>query len=266
MSQAVPMNMQIITAYGGNFLIPSETDCIGGILKRTGQFETNDIKRVGEYLDQARQAIGKRKLFIDIGANIGTHSLSALKENGYEELFAIEPSKQNYSLLTANLCLSDLMQRSYCIQAAASDHEGASTLYHNPNNCGDHRLNNNPQGNDIDSSGEGENVKTINIIHHIKERIAEKALDDVLCWVDTQGHEIPILRSIHSLMIEGLPVVIEFWPFGMERQSTTIKQLSELLRHPELKIAQINEHTIEELSIQKLETLWKKLRSKDTET
>lgn len=265
MNPPTDKTMEVITAYGGNFLIPAETDCIGHILKQSGKFETDDISRASSYLDQARQAPGRRRLFIDIGANIGTHSISALKEHGYETLLAIEPSEQNYRLLTANLCLNGLMAKATCIQAAASEHEGVGTLFHNPDNCGDHRLNSNPQGTDVEGVGESEQVKTIDIRTYLAQQIADIPLADVLCWIDTQGHEIAILRSLRPLMEQGLAVVMEFWPFGMEQQTGTFEQLASVLSSPRLQIAQITAQTIQPLGLEELNLLWQKLRAADTE-
>ena len=258
--------MEIVNAYGGSFIIPSESDCIGRILKETGQFETSDIERVSQYLDTCKQNKSKRKFFIDIGANIGTHSLSALKEHNYDKLIAIEPAHHNYCLLTANLCLSGLIDRCNCIQAAASDIEGSETLYHNQENCGDHRLNNKPNESRSELSEDKETVRTINTVNYLLEHLGDVNLNDVLCWVDTQGHEIPILNSLRPLIIQGLPIVIELWPFGMERQSSTIDQLSKLLSGANLKVAHIRESIIKPIDIVQLPTLWKDLREQDTET
>ena len=143
--------MEIITAYGENFLIPSETDCIGQVLKKTGEFQTNDIQRVGEYLDTIRQTKSKRKLFIDIGANIGTHSISAIKDHGFERVLAVEPSESNYRLLTATPAKWHNKQINMH-QSRSLGKDGISTLFHNPNNCGDYRLNNSPQGDESEIS------------------------------------------------------------------------------------------------------------------
>ena len=258
--------IEIINAYGGSFIIPSELDCIGRILKETGQFETSDIERVSQYLDRCKPNKSKRKYFVDIGANIGTHSLSALKEHNYDKLIAIEPAHHNYCLLTANLCLSGLMDRCNCMQAAASDIEGFETLYHNKENCGDHRLNNKPNESPSQLSEDKETVKTIDTVNYLREHLGDVNLNDVLCWVDTQGHEIPILSSLRPLILQGLPIVIELWPFGMERQSYKVEQLSTLLSETNLKIAHIRENTIEPIDILQLPVLWKDLREKDTET
>jgi FkbM family methyltransferase len=264
MTQRQQNTLELISAYGGSFLIPSGNDCIGNLLKVTGQFETDDIRSVGEYLRIYSRAESKRLLFIDIGANIGTHSVAALTQHGYLNLLAIEPSEENYRLLTANLCLNGLMERATCIQAAASDHTGQSTLFHNANNCGDHRLNNNPNKFKIDATEDSEQVKMTNAFDLLSQHTREICLFNCLCWIDTQGHEIPILRTLQPLIELGLPTVIEFWPHGMEQQGGSIKELISILQSPRLKLAKISNTGIESISLEDLEKMWACLRAQDS--
>ena len=43
-------------------------------------------------------------------------------------------------------------------------------------------------------------------------------VDDLgLVWMDTQGHEPYILRGAQSLLASSIPVLIEYWPYGLDR-------------------------------------------------
>jgi FkbM family methyltransferase len=258
--------VELITAYGSDFLIPAGDMVIGNSLRSTGQFETIDIERVNEYLDNCNKKTSRKKLFIDIGANIGTHSISALTEHGFDQVVAIEPSESNYRLLTANLCLHGLMDRCTCIQAAASNDERIKTLFHNSTNCGDYRLDNSPDGGETDSNKNCETVKTINAYSALLPYTLNVKLSDALCWIDTQGHEIPILKSLQPFLDSGLPVVIEFWPYGMEKQGGSYQELSTILKNPKLLISTIYPDKIELLRSDKLENLWNELRAADKAT
>jgi FkbM family methyltransferase len=267
MNNEIPNPLELTTAYGGNFLIPFGDTCIGKALKQTGAFETEDISRVTTYLDSKRKSLSKRSIFIDIGANIGTHSISALKEHGYKQVLAIEPSEENYRLLTANICLNGLIEQATCINAAASNHDGEETLYRNPSNCGDHRLGNDPHG-DSKRNGQAiatEQVRTINIAQHLLNYTGEIQLQDSLCWIDTQGHEIPILSALKPLLDRGLAAVIEFWPYGMTRQKGSFDELEKVLKSPNLKIAHLENDKIDTISLRQLKLLWESLLSSDTE-
>jgi FkbM family methyltransferase len=252
MNTSRTQKLELINAYGGNFLIPLGDSCIGNALKTFGQFETEDIKRVSSYLDAVQKRQSKKHLFIDIGANIGTHSISALKDHGYERVYAVEPSLTNYRLLTANICLNGLLEKAVCINAAASDHEGIGTLFRSHANCGDYRLGNNPEGSKKDAE------------KMMSHQIQGTDLQDVLCWIDTQGHEIPILKALMPLLDKGLPIVFEFWPYGMEQQGGCFEQLTTILSLQDLQIGYLGNSDIELLSLEQLRELWSRLRNSDT--
>jgi FkbM family methyltransferase len=264
MTNFMPKMLELTTAYGGDFLIPLGDTCIGNALKISGQFETEDIKRVTNYLDSKNKYPGKKCLFIDIGANIGTHSISALKEHGYQKVLAFEPCKANYRLLTANICLNGLTEQATCINAAASDREGIETLFHNPSNCGDHRLGNDPQGGPNIDGRATEQVKTVDIAQHLLGYTKGIKLEDSLCWIDTQGHEIPILSTLKPLLERGLPTVVEFWPYGMKQQKGSFDELKVVLNSPNLVFAHLTSESIEAISLKQLETLWDRLLAADT--
>ncbi len=38
-----------------------------------------------------------------------------------------------------------------------------------------------------------------------------------LCWIDTQGHEGHVLAGARALCASRSPIVIEFWPFGLQQ-------------------------------------------------
>jgi FkbM family methyltransferase len=257
-------SVELVTAYGGSFLIPAGDKCIGNSLKSTGQFETSDISRVSDYLDEKNEQPSSKKLFIDIGANIGTHSVSALTDHGFKQVVAIEPSKSNYRLLTANICLHGLSARASCIQAAASNHEGTKLLFHSSNNCGDYRLDNSPDEDQEETNRSNETVETINTYECLLPYTLDVKPSDALCWIDTQGHEIPILKSLQPLLASGLPVVFEFWPYGMEQQGGCIQELASILNIPNINISIITAESIRSISPEELKLLWIELRAADT--
>lgn len=258
--------LELVMAYGGSFLIPAGDKCIGTSLKNSGQFETSDIPRVSDYLNKKNEQPSTKKLFIDIGANIGTHSISALTEHGFKRAIAIEPSESNYRLLTANICLHGLKERSTCIQAAASNHEGEKTLFHSSDNCGDYRLDNSPNDDLAEANKSHETVKIINTYERLLPYTLDVKPSDALCWIDTQGHEIPILKSLQPLLASGLPAVFEFWPYGMEQQGGSIQELISILNNPKILISIISPESIRLITLKELNLLWIELRAADTAT
>lgn len=67
-------------------------------------------------------------IFLDVGANVGMHSIFAAKVR-QAVVYAFEPESQNYALLNANIQANNLSEliKAYC--AGLSDHEGLDNLF-----------------------------------------------------------------------------------------------------------------------------------------
>lgn len=260
---AIPgKDLDIVAAYGGSFLVPQEDNCITSILRQCGKFETDDIGEVVAYISKLKPAF-QTDLFIDIGANIGTHSVSALSEYGFSRAISLEPAERNFRILSANLWLNGLGNQVVCIQAAASDRSESSVLYHNPNNCGDHRLGRSPLPSTNAEQTSCEQVNCVNVGDLLLKSEYSFDPSTSLCWIDTQGHEIPILNSLQRHLRNGLTVVVEFWPFGMEAQGYSLDELMIVLSEPTLQIAKLEGRTINPIKFDEVAMLWKELRAVD---
>lgn len=147
-------------------------------------------------------------VFLDVGANIGTTTLYALRTNQFRKALCIEPSPVNQEILSLNLrCNGYSDDKATILKVAVSNEVGKATLSLSSANCGDHRLKGSPTsfgGKMIEVD-----VKTLDAI------LSEQGIppDDVsLAWIDTQGHEGFVLQGAQQLMKAGVPFCIEFWP------------------------------------------------------
>jgi len=66
----------------------------------------------------------RKKLFVDIGANIGRYTIAAQKKFHYKNVIAIEANPVTFSVLQRNITLNDLTATTITVQTALSDHEG----------------------------------------------------------------------------------------------------------------------------------------------
>src|SRR5262245_10731234 len=77
---------------------------------------------------------------VDVGANIGIHSLLMSDLVGPEgRVFAFEPEPRNFALLEANLALNGVTNVT-AVAAAVGDTVGTCRLALNPHNFGDHSV------------------------------------------------------------------------------------------------------------------------------
>ena len=70
--------------------------------------------------------------FMDVGANVGNHSIFAGAVLGADELVAIEPNPITFRLLCANIALNDLMPRTLIYRVGLSDRDGSAEIEWTP--------------------------------------------------------------------------------------------------------------------------------------
>lgn len=211
-------------AEGGGFRYLVRTDDVLGLAVWVSRHYEQDVMELALHLAEARLGSAGRlsgRTFLDVGANLGTSSVPALKAFGAARGLAFEPVAANYELLRCNLVLNGLDHLVETFQVAVSDHDGTEMLELAADNSGDHRVRRRPSQGE-DRFGEGAR-STIEVPAARLDHFLEAGLLDPsqvgLVWVDVQGHEGQVLAGARSLMgrPEPLPFVVEFWPYGLRR-------------------------------------------------
>ena len=159
------------------------------------------------------------RVFVDIGANIGTSTIPALKTFGASEAVAIEPDTENYKLLRCNVIANDLDERVKTVQVALSSQAGAGVMEWAAGSWGDHRIRmatGLPDGSFHESSR-----PTVPVALARFDDIAARLPIDLervgVVWMDVQGHEGHVLAGAESLLASEIPVILEYWPYGLRR-------------------------------------------------
>ncbi len=211
--------LQVAKTSLGYMLTHVDDEAIGSWLRTSGAGDEADIGAAVDLISQVGRTVEK-KTFLEVGANIGTHGLRALKD-GFERVVAIEPDATNFKLLRANQILNDKFEFCTNIQAAASDIDGAGVLELSPDNFGDHRV----RSSTADEGSPGlyeEHNRAVSAtrlarIDTLLEEHDIPAQDIGLVWIDTQGHEGHALAGAQLLIAAKVPMVAEFWPYGLRR-------------------------------------------------
>jgi FkbM family methyltransferase len=180
---------------------------IGRQLFLEGQFEYDLIARVIALLRE--HGLRSGGLLVDVGANIGTVTLTLLRERMFRKAVAVEPIPGNYRRLTRNLWLNGLRHRARPIQAAAGRESGMVRMTVSPTNHGDHRMRPSvslgPEQM-LESTWPSVDVQC----HRLDDIVAEHP--DLL-WMDVQGFELRVLEGAPRMLATGVPVVMEFAPY-----------------------------------------------------
>jgi FkbM family methyltransferase len=194
--------------YFGARIQCSPNDLIQRMILHFGVWEP-DVSRVIE------RSLGAGDVFVDVGANIGYHSLLALSRvRPGGRVVAIEASPRTFALLQANLALNPDSSDVRAVNAAVSDRPGRLDLYEVvAGNIG--------AATTLASRG-GTRLETVDALP--LERILEP--DEIirlrLIKIDVEGAEPPILRhmltniasfpSTMEIVVEASPVEdLEAW-------------------------------------------------------
>lgn len=154
---------------------------------------------------------------LEIGANIGSHTIEFLARYGAGSVVALEPDPGNFSLLRQNVQANDLLGRATLLQQAVSDVDGTVQLELSESNPGDHRV----RVTEALSGGTEATRATIDVRAVRVDSVIGSGQVDLsatgLVWMDVQGHEAHALRGAGKLLRSQVPIVIEYWPYGLRR-------------------------------------------------
>lgn len=202
---------------GMRFLVRTKDKYIGrGMFN--GGFEFEEMCRAIELVaDAVGSGFLDGRTFVDVGANIGNSSVPACLMWGAARAVSVEPEPENFRLLRCNAVLNDVDDRILEVNAAVTTVPGTVTLELSPNNFGDHRV----RTTDAPGSWNEDERSTVEVPGvRLDDLLREHdiPLESVgLLWLDTQGHEGHVLASAPHLLATKVPVITEFWPYGLRR-------------------------------------------------
>jgi len=113
----------------------TEKDTVSESIAASGGWEdpADFLRRSTEQIDRVSRCAGERT-FIDVGANIGTFTLTAATLN--YSVTAFEPFLNNVRLLKYSICLNELQDRVKLFTVALGEREHTCRLYSYDNNKG----------------------------------------------------------------------------------------------------------------------------------
>jgi FkbM family methyltransferase len=169
-----------------------------------------------EKIEKAIQCLGQRfKLhtLVDVGANIGTICIPAVARGLAQRAIAIEPAPTNFRTLMANIYLNDVADRIVSHNQAVGQEDGQTLRFDlSPHNSGDHRVHSDQA---LTFHFERDRKSILVPSSRLDTLIQSPDRSSMLIWMDTQGYEGFILKGAQRLLQARVPMVVEFWPYGM---------------------------------------------------
>lgn len=112
---------------------------------KAGEFIQNRIFLEGYYFEwrrlfQAGKYIKRAGIVLDIGANIGNHTLFFLKECHVKKVYAFEPVKSTFEILEKNVRLNHLQDYTVLYNAALGENRCNAKVIYNHADAGGNRV------------------------------------------------------------------------------------------------------------------------------
>lgn len=201
--RAIAPRTRFMTVDNGDHLITfSPADYLGRSVYVKGHFDRDHVDRLMRYLSALGIGVENRTL-LEIGGNIGTHTIYFALTHAFTRIVSVEPDPRNYELLLENIAQNGLGELVIPVNCAASDAEGEIDFFLHSSNHG--RSSPNPSGGaDRKISVPARPVPAI----LTAAGVAEEEVG--LIWMDIEGYEPVACRSMTSLFARRIPVHMEF--------------------------------------------------------
>jgi len=151
----------------------------------------------------------------DIGANVGSIAIPALRRGFVQKAVAFEPEEQLMRLLRANAILNGVDKQMHFQQVALGEVSSVVDLMMGPGNTGDYRICGRRLNDD--TMGEEEMIPQRVQMRPMDHFVQDFSVGATLLFMDIQGYEGRALRGAKRIMNSSPPLVVEFWPYGMKR-------------------------------------------------
>jgi FkbM family methyltransferase len=190
-----------ILNFGDHYIAFDPNDIISEALRREGGWFREETLRIFDALPK------RGGVFVEVGANIGTQTVYAMKFGGFDRVICFEPDPHNAWYLWLNAAINGIADRVTVIQAAAGSASGKASLSLADPNRG------------ISNGGinslavkRGEKSITVPVVSVEEElrRLGVGKSDIGLAWIDVEGYEGEVMNGWPSL--PGTPLCLEYTP------------------------------------------------------
>lgn len=213
-------NNKLMIGGGGEhevFVVSTSDKAIGlSVYANQRPYDFEKFEQAFRLLDKNR----KNRQLIEVGANIGTICIPAIRRGFFETAIVFEPEPLNFSLLNGNIHLNRLSSRITPHQLALGSVANQKLSFElSADNSGDHRVHfKSEQG-----AFNEEKRKIIEVVSTRFDSIFDNIIaDETLVWIDTQGFEGHVLDGARNAIKTRVPLCLEFGPIGW-RAATVLK-------------------------------------------
>lgn len=188
-----------------SYLIPTRDTTIGKHLFINGDFDLNKLMKVNNLINLENRTL------IDVGANLGSICIPAVRRKIVQNAIAIEPDKDTFVYLKKNISLN-LVDNIKIINAIAGAEIGSAIFGSKSINPGDSKVVNKENIFEFQDSYPLPKITLNSLFEDVKS-------EKFLIWIDAQGYEPYILEGASSFTSVLTPIVMEVFPLGINQYS-----------------------------------------------
>tara|TARA_A100000164_G_C21900853_1_gene770429 strand:+ start:517 stop:1368 length:852 start_codon:yes stop_codon:yes gene_type:complete len=177
-------------------------DPIGARIYTYGSHTRKSIDYAINLLKQKDKLLNNHNC-VELGGNIGTHTIYMHLHNIFKKIYVVEPEKTNFDLLTRNIFENNLENKTSLINAAISLKSTKLKLYIDKNNSGAHSL------------VVKQNKNSFQVVDALSPNLLFKKynIKNVgFIFLDIEGLEIDIILELLQIVDKNIPIYFEFIP------------------------------------------------------
>lgn len=187
---------------GDHLMTFAPQDYLGRSVFVKNHFDRDHVGRLMRKLKELGIGV-EGKTLLEIGANIGTHTVYFALTGAFSRIVAVEPDPRNFELLEENVRQNGFDDLVIRMPYAASDRQAEIEFFLHPNN----------HGKSSPSSGHADDVRIAVPALPVPEILAQAGVTDAeigVVWMDIEGYEPTASRSLVSLFERRIPIHMEF--------------------------------------------------------
>jgi FkbM family methyltransferase len=206
-AQARPLTPFLATRVGEELFFVSTEDLGVGrrVFVRSWRKDMTTLAKANARLAELGVSLPEDPVFVDVGANIGTTTVMALRRHPFSAAVALEPSPDNFRLLRLNLTANGLDASVQALPVAAGDRHCEVALDLSRSNHGGHRVS------DAAPAGDAVTAECITLDGLVDQGVVDPVRVGLL-WIDAPGSEGPALLGAGRLLEAGTPTVVSLRP------------------------------------------------------
>ena len=236
----LPRHVATVKTENGILSFNSKDRTLGRALNIEREFESQMMKRTVKLLTKngdIKQVKGR--VVMDVGGYVGMSSIGFLNFNLFDNAIIFEPNPNSFLLIEKNIKQNNFSDQITAFNVALSNKNSELLMELSHKNFGDHRIR---QEGPVQEGYYHEEVRKIISVDSvafddfIKKNPQINFKNISMVWMDIQGHEGKFLQGANNfLSSQKIPVVMEFWPYGILRSGTTkndfLENLVKLFTH-----------------------------------